>query len=128
MHKPYEERAGHPPDFEVTYRLFTADEGGRRTPAFQGIRWDFLYEDFSKEAFMIWPEFLDKNGVLFAEEFEPIEPYGRALMWIVNPALRRTVHQHRIKVGTRGYFMEGLTKVGVCEVTRILGLMSNPVG
>ncbi|MGV3559675.1 hypothetical protein [Larkinella arboricola] len=127
MHKPYQELLGYPPDFEVTYRLFTEEEGGRQTPAFQGIRWNFLYEEFSTETFMIWPEFLDKNGVILSEELEPICPYGIAIMWIVSPDLRRTIHQQRIKVGTRGYFMEGSRKVGVCEVTQILGLLTNSI-
>ena len=28
-------------DFEATIRVYRCSEGGRRTPAFNGIRWDF---------------------------------------------------------------------------------------
>jgi hypothetical protein len=32
-------------DFEAIIRIFRPDEGGRQTPAFNGIRWDFAYVD-----------------------------------------------------------------------------------
>jgi uncharacterized protein (DUF433 family) len=35
---PYTEVFGREADFQVTYQLFTEEEGGRHTPAYQGIR------------------------------------------------------------------------------------------
>lgn len=45
---PYAEVFGREADFQVTYHLFSAEEGGRYTPAYQGIRWDIRYEDESR--------------------------------------------------------------------------------
>ncbi len=126
MHKPYLEVFGHLPDFEVTYRIFSPEEGGRKTPVFQGIRWDFTYEDYPSEGFMIYPEIIDVNTKVAIEAEVAIPDYGIATMWILNSRLRG-LHQKRIKLGTRGYFVEGPRKVGVCEVTRIIGLFSNPI-
>ena len=123
-HIPYCERFGYLPDFEVTYRIYSAEECGRKTPAFQGIRWDFMYEEYPGEAFMI-PEILDvKTKQPLISEI-PIPEYGVATMWIVAPQLR-PMHRQRLNVGTRGYFIEGNRKVGVCEVTQIIGLLANP--
>jgi hypothetical protein len=125
MHTPYQQLFGHAADFEVTYQLFSSEEGGRKLPAFQGILWGFLYEDFPKEGFMIYPEILDtQTKELFASGI-PIPVYGIATVWILNPALR-PLHQQRVQVGTRGYFSEAPKKVDVCEVTRLLDLHTNP--
>lgn len=126
MHTPYQQLFGHSADFEVTYRLFSPEEGGRKLPPFQGIRWDFLYEEFPGEGFMIYPEIMAPQTNEIFPSGIPIPPYGIATMWILNSSLR-TLHQQRLKAGTRGYFIEGPKKVGVCEVSRILGLHSNPI-
>jgi hypothetical protein len=126
MHTPYKDRFGHLPDFEVTYRLYTADEGGRRTPAFQRIRWDFVYDDQPGHGYMIYPEIMDVALQIPFPAETPIPEYGMATMWILAP-LSRPFHQQKIQVGTRGYFIEGNRKIAVCEVTRIIGLFSNPI-
>jgi hypothetical protein len=46
-------------------------------------------------------------------------------MWIIVPE-RRPYHYDKIKVGLKGYFMEGTHKVAECEVVEILSLKSNP--
>ena len=51
--------------------------------------------------------------------------HGLADMFIVNPAFRE-FHCPHIKVGVRGYFHEGMTRIGACEVVEILGLHQNP--
>ena len=124
MHTPYSEIFGHSPDFEVTYKIFSPEEGGRKTPAYQGIRWDFSYEEYADEGFMIWPEILDGSTSEVLKTGTPIPNYGKATMWILNFQLR-SLHQKRIKIGVRGYFMEGRQKVSVCEVIQIAGLFSN---
>ncbi|GAA4275992.1 hypothetical protein [Aquimarina mytili] len=54
--------------------------------------------------FIIWPEFENATGDLI--ESGVVLREGKARMWIVNKALR-SYHQERIKVGTKGYFIEG---------------------
>ena len=121
----YTKAFGRDPDFRVTYRLFTVEEGGRKTPAYQGIRWDFRYEDESIRmaggfggSYMIYPEFLDLDGYVIPNG--PFSPIGQANMFILIPE-RGDFHRQHIRPGVRGFFMEG-KPVGVCEVVEILGL------
>ena len=118
--EPYTEAFGREPDFRVTYRLFTAEEGGRKTSACQHIRWDFRYADeaVSTGTWMVWPEFLDPDGQVVPNG--PFSPVGQANMFICNPE-RRDFHHPHIRPGVRGFFLEG-RPVGVCEVTEVLGL------
>jgi len=120
-HKPYyAELFGRKADFRVTYRLFTAEEGGRKSPAYQGIRWDMCYaEDESSKTRMVYPEFIDPDG--FPVPNGPFAPVGRADMFVLNPDML-SFHRQLIHPGTRGYFMEGSTRVGVWEVAEVLGL------
>jgi hypothetical protein len=117
--------SGRSADFEVRYRLLTPAEGGRRSPPRQHMRFDFLYEGDDRKrngAFMIWPEFLDDDGHPRPEGEVP--PEGLAHMYILAPEMRAT-HQSRISLGTRGFMIEGPTKVAECQVTRILGLVGH---
>jgi hypothetical protein len=41
--------------------------------------------------------------------------------------MRVEVHQKRIKVGTKGYLMEGPYKLAGVTVTKIEGLFANPI-
>ena len=115
------------PDFRVSYRLFSAEEGGRKTPHFQGILWDFSYDEEQigkpNQVFMIWPEFISDSGQMLPGG-EPMPKQGLADMFIVNPAFRAFHCQH-IKVGVKGYFHEG-KRIGACEVVEILALHQNP--
>ena len=124
----YTEATRLAPDFRVSYRLFSAEEGGRKTPHFQGILWDFSYEEEQigkpNQVFMIWPEFISDSGQVLPED-EPMPKQGLADMFIVNPAFR-VFHCQHIKVGVRGYFREGFRKIAPCEVVGILALHQNP--
>lgn len=112
-------------DFEVKYRFLTREEGGRKTgPPYQGYRSDFLYDgdDALKDGiWMIWPEFEDSQREVILDENKQVLPEGTARMWILNDELR-SQHRARIKIGSRGYFVEGPQKVAVCEITAIVGL------
>ncbi|RYD68284.1 MAG: DUF5077 domain-containing protein [Verrucomicrobiaceae bacterium] len=120
----YAELFGREADFRVTYRLFTAEEGGRKTPAYQGIRWDICYaEDTSAKTRMVYPEFIDPDG--FPVPNGPFAPIGRADMFVLSPDML-SFHRQLIHSGTRGYFMEGSTRVGVWEVAQVLGLRQEP--
>ncbi len=122
------ESMGLAPDFQVSYRLFSAEEGGRKTPHFQHIRWDFSYEDEKvgkpNQVFIIWPEFVSDSGQILPEG-EPMPKQGLADMFIVNPAFR-AFHSQHAKVGVRGYFREGSRKIALYEVVEILELHQNP--
>lgn len=112
------------PDFRVSYTLYSSEEGGRKTPANQHIRWDFMYDDnaISTHTFMIWPEILRPNGELLTDGYVPM--HGLADMFIVFPT-SRAFHQQHVKPGLRGYFVEGSRRVAVCEVVAILNLHSS---
>jgi hypothetical protein len=70
---------------------------------------------------MIWPFFEDNRGIILEEKVRvPVE--GTARMWIVNQDLKATIHRIRIKIGVKGFFMEGGKRVAEAEVTRIAGL------
>jgi uncharacterized protein (DUF433 family) len=121
---PYSEVFGREADFQVTYRLFTTEEGGRKIPAGQGIRWDIRYaEETRPHNYMVYPEFIDPDGFIVPNG--PFAPVGRANMFILNSDLR-SVHRQLIRPGTRGYFMEGNRRMGVWEVAEVLGLRQEP--
>lgn len=128
-HQSYYERLNHPHDFEVEYRILTESEGGRKTLPFQGIRWDFWYDYLGKhdnQLFMIWPEFLDVNGQIITQTDNPVPISGKAKMWIINDGLRK-YHQDKIKVGMQANGHEGGVVVAKYVVSKIVGLMTNPI-
>lgn len=54
-------------DFKVKYKFRSFEEGGRKTPVYQGLRSDFWYhhkDSMENNVFMIWPLFEDENGDL----------------------------------------------------------------
>lgn len=124
----YSKATGHPADFEVHYRFYTVEEGGRRKgPPFQGYRCDWAYEgdDIGKTGiYMIGPEFMDANGVDIPEGI-PVSVTGIARMWIVSDELRVSIHRNRIREGVKGYFMEGNHRVAEAVVTRLIGIATN---
>jgi hypothetical protein len=126
----YAEKDKRLPDFEVSYRFLTEAEGGRKTgPPFQHYRCDWSYEgdDISKAGiFMIWPEFLDSEGRILSDEVRVPES-GKATMWIIVPKMIEQVHGSRIKVGTKGFFMEGPRRIAEVVVTRVIGLHTNKI-
>lgn len=115
-------------DFRVKYRFFNQEEGGRKNPPYQGYRSDFKYVKQEKEnqAFMIWPFFEDEEGNFLPEDETSVSQKGIASMRILNPKMR-PYHQQRIKVGVKGFFVEGPRKVAECEVIEVLGLFTNPI-
>ncbi len=127
MHEPYEKQFRHKADFKVRYTFRTLQEGGRKTPPFQGIPFDFSYEEDTEERqYMIWPEFLDVKGKIISDTTLPVPTEGTATMWIYLPH-KRKFHQNTIKIGTRGFFREGSLYVADCEVIEILSLNENPI-
>ena len=122
----YGDRLGHPEDFEVRYRFFTPEEGGRFSgPPWQHFRGDWAYADDTDSLYAIHPEFLSIDGEVLPEG-EPVPWEGRASMWILIPERRAEIHRGKIQIGVRGYFMEGPKKVAEAIVTQIIGLPTNP--
>lgn len=110
-------------DFKVKYRFFTFEEGGRKTGApINNYRSDWLYaEDKAEDGiFMVWPFFENQLGELISKESYAYDK-GIARMHILVPEMRY-LHQKRIKVGTKGFFMEGARKVAEAEVIEIVNL------
>lgn len=129
MHHSYELKLKHPPDFRVSYRFYTPEEGGRRTTASQGYRSDFWYYQPDlppNNIFMIWPEFEDEHRQLILDTEIKVPLAGTARMWIIAKE-RRPFHRERLKLGMTGYFMEGPRRVAICEVIEICGLFTNPI-
>lgn len=128
MYESYEKRLGRVHDFKVKYRLYKPEEGGRKTGVtYQGIRYDFAYEDFGTNDFnlhMIWPEFENENGDVITEDYEMVRELGTARMWVMVDHMRAT-HQNKIKIGTKGFMMEASRIMGECEVVEINGLLTN---
>lgn len=118
-------------DFRVKYRFFTPAEGGRMNPALQGYRSDWVYAEdyeewvaneklFSLPIYMIHPWAVDEYGLEYSPyEFMPSE--GFADMSIFSDQMR-LVHRRRIRVGVKGFFVEGSRRVAEAEVIDILYL------
>lgn len=117
-------------DFEAVIRIFTRKEGGRRTPPFNGIRWDFAYaEDGPKppSLYMIWPDFLGPDGKSLPEDQPlPVDVERPARMKILLDEMR-AVHRERITKGARFFCHEGPQRVAEGVVTRVTGLSAADV-
>jgi hypothetical protein len=127
IHTPYEQVSGHIADFEVIYEILI-DSKYEGLKSGQGMRCDFLYdgEDPRKDGIhMIWPELLDGKGYVITDKHVIPENKGKATMWIISNDSRVKYHQKKIKVGTKGYWVVGSTKLAKIEVTKILGLFTN---
>jgi translation elongation factor EF-Tu-like GTPase len=113
-------------DFEASIRILRFDEGGRKSPPFNGIRWDFNYanEQPSVGLYMIWPDFIDAAGNSVASDSPlPIDTALNARMTVLIDEMRAQVHRSRIAVGTKFYCCEGPKRVAEGHVTRITGLL-----
>lgn len=114
-------------DFEAIIHIYGPDEGGRRTPAFNGIRWDFAYADDLPAAtlYMIWPDFFAAEGQsLPTDKPLPVGIELSARMAIVVDEMRSDVHRGRIAPGVRFFCQEGGRQVAEGVVTRITGLFA----
>lgn len=112
-------------DFEATIRILSESEGGRRTPPFNGIRWDFSYAADSSldQMYMIWPDFYGPDGDSLLKDFPlPLGVDLPARMTVVVDEMREQTHRARIKPGVEFYCHEGPKRVAVGRVTRITGL------
>jgi hypothetical protein len=114
-----------PDDFEATIRIFTEAQGGRRTPPFNGIRWDFSYlaDGGTYPLYMIWPDFFSPSGdSLPIDQPLPLNIELPARMTVVVDEMREQLHRVRIKPGIEFYCHEGPRRVAIGRVTCITGL------
>jgi hypothetical protein len=128
MFTSYDTRFGHYADFKVAYRFYNLEEGGRKMAPYQGYRSDFWYEHSehsTKQIFMIYPEFEDKDGAIITNSEVSVPEKGKARMWILAPQMR-SYHRDKIKIGLVCYFMEGPRRVAECTVIEIIDLLINP--
>jgi translation elongation factor EF-Tu-like GTPase len=112
-------------DFEATIRVYTTAEGGRRTSAFNGIRWDFAYAAGppADTLYMIWPDFFAAGGrSLPTDQPVPVGVELSARMAVVMDEMRAEVHRGRIAPGVRFFCHEGGRRVAEGVVTRVTGL------
>ncbi|WP_159473688.1 hypothetical protein [Dyadobacter sp. 3J3] len=126
FHKSYQEFMHREPDFRVTYRFYTLQEGGRWSPVYQGYKPNFWYfhEDNHKGLqFMIWPEFENEKGDIIMENNIPVPLDGTAKMWIISPDFI-DYHKGKIIIGTKGFFKEGARNIAECEVIELLNIKS----
>src|SRR5438105_4250291 len=95
-------------DFEAVIRILRSDDGGRASPAFNGIRWDFVYAGREADGpHMIWPDFVDENGASWpADKPLPVDAPLEARMVIAVEEMRDR-HRGNIHVRTRFYCCEG---------------------
>src|SRR6266567_3460872 len=92
-------------DFEAIIQILTPAEGGRRSPVFNGIRWDFQYVEHPG-CFMIWPDFMDDAGRSLGSD-KPLPSPCPARMIIVVDEMREQVHRALIQPGVRFNCVEG---------------------
>jgi hypothetical protein len=114
-----------PDEFEARIRILTFEEGGRFTPAYNGIRWDFRYAqgEYSKQCFMLYPDFYDPDtGHSFGNVPLPANEWLYARLYGINPESQNRIHQQMARPGTSFYCCEGATIVAEGTVTRITGL------
>ena len=124
FHIPYEQNKKRDCDFIVKYRFFSSEERGRKkgNPT-QGYRSDFMYsgDENLKKIWMIWPEFLDDENNIILDKSIRVATLGKAKMWIINE-INQDFHRQKIKIGLKGFFMEGPHKVAECEVIEVVNL------
>ena len=112
-------------DFEATIRIIREDESGRRSPVFNGIRWDFCYaEDDPKTGiWMVYPDFHDAVGESIPEDRPlPVDVQIPARMFVLVDEMREEVHRKMVRVGGCFYCHEGLRRVAEGTITRVTGL------
>ena len=107
-------------DFKVKYKFRTYEQGGRKIPVFQGYRSDFWYyheEVLLGHIYMMWPTFEDELGNIL-ENSIAIPKQGIARMTTISES-NINYHISRLKIVTKGYFMEASRKVVECEVIEL---------
>jgi hypothetical protein len=123
--KSYFEHFGRSPDFRVRYRTLDREVQRRPQLLFQHIRSDYCYAqptegDQFENYFMIHPEFESGDGGIISED-EVVPPTGTAGMWILVDEMRN-FHRERIRIGVKGFMMEGPYRLAEIVVIEVVSL------
>jgi hypothetical protein len=111
-------------DFVARITIFTKEEGGRKTPPVNGIRWDFLFaENESSDSYhhMIWPVFFDDGGNPYPKG-TPLAGTLGARMYVVARETIPTHLQGQLVEGAEFYCVEGPKKVAKGVVVKLTGI------
>jgi hypothetical protein len=107
-------------DFEADIEVLPPTQSVRRTPAVNGIRWDFQYAAPPGTYHVIHPDFIDAAGHPLPPNL-PLQGHLKARMRIVFDDMR-PYHRPLIHSGVRFTCMEGPHVVARGVVTRVTGL------
>lgn len=114
------------PDFEAEITILTTEQGGRTNPPHNYIRWDFGYAEdnplepernLSATIYMIYPNFLDEDGVPIPKGIPLIGTYKARMHIVVREMLE--YHRSRLSVGTKFNCHEGRRIVARGTVKRL---------
>ena len=109
------------PDFKAVVRILTAREGGRHTPPFNGIRWDFRYFSQSDdELSMVWPEFIDESGDAIPSD-RPLSGFVKA-RFHVRVEEMRDFHRQHAHPGVGFFCVEGAKVCAAGVLMQLTGL------
>lgn len=117
-----------PGHFQAEIEIFPIGKSPRKSPAFNGIRWAFVYADEFDELGLdgntyrglysdVFPEFLGSDGRRSPLK-TPLAGKLSAIMHVLFPHMVE-VHFKRLEVGTRFYCMEGLKPCAEGIVTKL---------
>ena len=110
-----------PDDFEGLVRVLTEREGGRLTPAFNGVRWDLRYHHEPDDRLsMVWPEFIDEAGEPLSTD-RALTGLIRARFFVVDDGMR-AFHRQHARPGVGFFCVEGPRVCAVGVITRVTGL------
>ena len=90
--------------FEATVWILPSEQSGRKTPIYNGVRWQFRYDNQPAEesSYLIFPDFVDANGKSLPPDMPLTEDEPlTARMTIPFDELRLSVHLNRIHPDTR---------------------------
>lgn len=113
-YRTYSEITLGQPDFQVEYFLDRSPEL-EMVIVTQGIRCDFRYEG-EMVNYMIYPEFLDVNGLVILDKKTEVPKFGVANMWIFGD---KSLHTHKLSIGVKGCWVVGsfiLARVTVIKI------------
>ncbi|RPD44577.1 hypothetical protein DNI29_20820 [Hymenobacter sediminis] len=113
---------GVPDDFEARIRILPPEEGGRKQPPYNGIRWDFRYALDKPACDYMYSDFYDPlTGNSWRELPLSLDEWLHARLSIFFEEAR-AFHQKKLRPGTSFYCVEGSHIVAEGTVTRITGL------
>ena len=129
MANPYRLYEGLLDVFEARIRILLPDEGGRKLPPYNGVRWNFRYAmgEESRHFYPLYPDFYrPETGESWQKLLPlPVNEWLFARMYCIDNASRIQVHQMFVRPGTVFYGCEGSRIIAEGTVTRLTGLFED---